>query len=54
LPDEAQRRQDDLAAFTQRVMSELVRDRRPVSEIHPDVAQYLKTYAQLKTEGKIT
>ena len=54
LPDEAQRRQDDLAAFTQRVMSELVRDRRPVSEIHPDVARYLKTYARLKTEGKIT
>jgi hypothetical protein len=52
--DEAQRRQEDLAAFTHRVMSELVRDRRPVSEIHPDVAQYLKTYAQLKTEGKIT
>ena len=53
LPDEAQRCQDDLAAFTQRLMSELVRDRRPVSEIHPDVARYLRTYAELKAEGKI-
>lgn len=53
-PDEAQQRQADLAAYTRRIMSELVRDRTPVSEIHPDVARYLKTYAQLQTEGKTT
>jgi predicted acylesterase/phospholipase RssA len=52
-PADAARRQDDLAAFTQRVMSELTRDRTPLSRIDPSVASYLKTHAQLQAEGKI-
>ena len=35
-------RADDLAAFTQRVMSELVRDRVPVSQIHPEVDRHMQ------------
>ena len=41
-PAQAQVRADDLAAFTQRVMSELVRDRVPVSQIHPEVDRHLQ------------
>lgn len=40
-PEEAARRQDDLAAYTHRVLSELTRDRTPVSSIDPNVAKYL-------------
>ena len=46
-------RQNDLAAFTQRVLSELSRDRTPVSRISPDVVKYLQTYDQLKANGKV-
>jgi hypothetical protein len=46
--DEQQRRQDDLAAFTQRIMSELTRDRTPVSQIHPDVTKYLRPFPNTK------
>jgi hypothetical protein len=41
-PAEAQARAADLAAFTQRVLSELSRDRVPVSLIDPAVAKYLR------------
>ena len=41
-PQEAQARAADLAAYTQRVLSELTRDRVPVSAIHPDVHKYLR------------
>ena len=41
-PGQAQARADDLAAFTQRVMSELVRDRVPVSQIHPEVDRHMQ------------
>lgn len=41
-PEEAAARAADLAAYTERVMSELVRDRVPVSHIDPAVAKYLK------------
>jgi len=41
-PAEAQTRAADLAAFTQRVLSELSRDRVPVSRIDPDVVKYLR------------
>lgn len=51
--EEASRQQDDLAAFTQRVLAELSRDRTPVSRIHPEVFKYLQTYAQLQAAGKI-
>ena len=51
--EEQKARADDLAAFTQRVLSELARDRTPVSTIHPEVAKYLKTYAELQAEGKL-
>ena len=46
-------RQSGLAAFTQRVLSELSRDRTPVSRISPEVLKYLKTYDQLKAEGQV-
>jgi predicted acylesterase/phospholipase RssA len=49
-PDEQARRQDDLAAFTQRIMSELSRDRTPVSQIHADVSKYLQTYLASKDQ----
>jgi hypothetical protein len=52
-PEDAARRQEDLAAYTQRVMSELMRDRTPVSQIDPRVSAYLKTYAESTAEGKI-
>lgn len=42
-PEEAQARAADLAAYTQRVLSELTRDRVPVSRIDPDVEKYLRT-----------
>ncbi len=51
-PEDTARRQQDLAAYTQRVMFELMRDRTPVSRIDPGVASYLKTHAQLQTEEK--
>jgi predicted acylesterase/phospholipase RssA len=41
--EDAARVQADLAAFTQRVLAELSRDRTPVSTIHPEVRKYLKT-----------
>lgn len=41
-PQEATQRQADLAAFTHRVLSELTRDRTPVSTIDPGVAKYLR------------
>lgn len=40
-PAEAEAKAADLAAYTQRVLSELTRDRKPVSTIHPDVVEYL-------------
>jgi hypothetical protein len=49
-PEEAQAKQQDLAAFTHRILSELARDRVPTSSIHPDVAKYLKTYDELRRE----
>lgn len=52
-PAEAARRQEDLAAYTQRVMSELMRDRTPVSQIDPGVSKYLKAHAQSQAEAKI-
>ena len=41
-PAQAEARSADLAAYTARVMSELTRNREPVSTIHPDVDKYLK------------
>lgn len=41
-PEEAQARAAELAAYTQRVLSELTRDRVPVSRIDPDVEKYLR------------
>jgi hypothetical protein len=41
-PDAAQRQAADLEAFTQRVLSELARDRTPVSSIDPRVSEYLR------------
>jgi hypothetical protein len=46
-PDEQQRRATDLAAYTNRVLSELARDRVPVSSIDERVAPYLKTHAEV-------
>lgn len=39
---EQQQRAADLAAYTNRVLSELARDRVPVSKIDPDVHKYVK------------
>jgi hypothetical protein len=41
-PTERDARAADLAAFTRRVLSELARDRKPVSAIDPRVDKYLK------------
>lgn len=41
--DAAAARATDLAAFTERVLSEIVRDRVPVSHIDPAVKKYLST-----------
>jgi len=41
-PAQAEARSADLAAYTARVMSELTRNREPVSTIHPDVGKYLQ------------
>lgn len=41
-PEQAQARAADLTAYTQRVLSELTRDRVPVSKIDPDVEKYLR------------
>jgi len=41
-PAEAAARAADLAAYTERVLSELVRDRVPVSRIDPAVSKYLQ------------
>jgi hypothetical protein len=40
-PGRRQARAAELAAFTNRVLSELARDRVPVSSIDPDVRKYL-------------
>jgi hypothetical protein len=41
-PEQASARAADLAAYTERIMSELIRDRVPVSRIDPGVTKYLK------------
>jgi hypothetical protein len=41
-PEQAAVRSADLAAYTERVMSELIRDRVPVSRIDLGVTKYLK------------
>ena len=41
-PEAAAARAADLAAYTQRIMSELSRDREPVSHIDPGVGKYLR------------
>ncbi len=41
-PEQQRARADDLARFTNRVLSELARDRRPVSTIDPRVRQFLQ------------
>ncbi len=41
-PLQAQTRAEDLAAYTNRILSELARDRIPVSVIHPNVNKYLR------------
>ena len=41
-PQEQQLRAEQLAAFTQRVLAEIARDRVPVSTIDPDVLKYLQ------------
>jgi hypothetical protein len=40
-PEQQKARAAELAAFTHRVLSELARDRVPVSSIDPDVRKYL-------------
>jgi hypothetical protein len=40
-PEQRQARAAELAAFTNRVLSELARDRVPVSSIDPEVKKYL-------------
>jgi len=40
-PEREKLRAEELAAFTNRVLSELARDRVPVSSIDPDVQKYL-------------
>ncbi len=40
-PDQQKARAAELASFTHRVLSELARDRVPVSSIDPDVRKYL-------------
>jgi hypothetical protein len=40
-PERQKARADELAAFTNRVLAELARDRVPVSSIDPDVQKYL-------------
>ncbi len=47
-PEEEKARQADLAAFTQRILSELARDRVPSSTIDPDVGKYLKTIREIR------
>jgi hypothetical protein len=41
-PEQQQARADDLARFTNRVLSELARDRTPVSTIDPRVLEFLR------------
>ena len=43
----------DLESFTRRVLSELSRDRVPVSRIDPQVSRYLKTHAETKAARKL-
>jgi hypothetical protein len=50
-PEEQQERARDVAAFTQRVLAELARDRTPVSTIDPGISKYMKTHAELKQKG---
>lgn len=47
-PEEARARQADLEAFTQRILSELARNRVPTSSIDPGVARYLKTIREIR------
>ena len=47
-PEQQQARAEDLARYTQRVLSELARDRTPVSRIDPRVTDFLKTTAELR------
>ncbi len=48
--EEQAARAADLTSFTGRVLSELARDRVPVSRIDPDVRRYLKTYAEAQRD----
>lgn len=41
-PAAAEKRSTELAAFTERVLSELTRHREPVSQIDPEVGKYLR------------
>ncbi len=41
-PDAAAAKAQDLAAFTARILSELTRNRVPVSTIDPDVSRFLR------------
>jgi hypothetical protein len=41
-PAAAAARAADLSAYTERIMSELTRDREPVSHIDPEVGKYLR------------
>ena len=54
-PNELERaaRATDLADFTARVLTELARDRTPVSTIDPRVTDMMKTYAELKRDGRV-
>lgn len=45
-PEQQQARADDLARFTNRVLSELARDRTPVSTIDPRVVDFLRPPSQ--------
>lgn len=47
-PDEQRRRQEDLAAYVQRFMAELTRDRTPTSRIDPAVAPLLQAGKQAR------
>lgn len=47
-PEQQQARAEDLARYTQRVLSELSRDRTPVSHIDPRVTDYLATTTELR------
>lgn len=44
-PEQQKARADDLARFTNRVLSELARDRTPVSKVDPRVEEFLRSPA---------